>query len=124
VNYFFEDQLLKNIFLIHFRTNSELKRHRISTHSDRPFGCPHCPHRSKTKEKMDKHLMCHLAKKSYECPHCAKKFVFKNSMNKHMLKGRCHVLKKQRAESKNKLLINILHTDSSTESSSMQSMDF
>ena len=28
-----------------FRTLTELKRHNIAEHSNRPFACPHCPHR-------------------------------------------------------------------------------
>ena len=35
-----------------FRTLTELKRHNISEHSNRPFACSHCPHRSKTKARI------------------------------------------------------------------------
>ena len=35
-----------------FRTLTELKRHNISEHSNRPYACPHCPHRSKTRDKL------------------------------------------------------------------------
>ncbi len=87
------------------RTQSELKRHCILQHSDRPFGCPHCSHRSKTREKMDRHLQSHNLMNQYTCPHCNKKFAFKNSMNKHMTKRRCQVLKKLRVESTPKDLL-------------------
>ena len=72
----------------------------ISEHSNRPFHCPHCPHRSKTKEKLDKHVACHQAANTFSCPHCHQKFAFKNSMNKHLKKGRCEVLKKLSGEGK------------------------
>jgi transcription initiation factor IIE alpha subunit len=84
--------------LKYFRNNSELKRHIISSHSNRPYACPHCPHRSKTREKLDRHVFaCHLAKANanYTCPHCHQKFAFKNSMKKHLFKGRCEVMKSQ-----------------------------
>jgi len=69
----------------------------ISSHSNRPFACPHCPHRSKTQEKLDRHVFaCHLAKANanYSCPHCNQKFAFKNSMKKHLYMGRCGALKR------------------------------
>ena len=80
-----------------FKTLTELKRHNIAEHSNRPYACPHCPHRSKTKDKLDRHLLCHSGpRESYQCQHCEKKFVFKNSLKKHLEKGRCDVLKQQK----------------------------
>ena len=80
-----------------FRTLTELKRHNISEHSNRPYPCPHCPHRSKTKDKLDRHLLCHSGpRESFQCQYCEKKFVFKNSLKKHLEKGRCDVLKQQK----------------------------
>ena len=79
-----------------FRTLTELKRHNIAEHSNRPFACPQCAHRSKTKDKLDRHLLSHSApRESYQCSYCEKKFVFKNSLKKHLEKGRCDVLKQQ-----------------------------
>ena len=78
-----------------FRTLTELKRHTISDHSNRPFPCSKCPHRSKTLDKLERHLLSHSTPRdTYQCPHCRKNFAFKNSLKKHMEKGRCDVLKR------------------------------
>ena len=106
-----------------FRTLTELKRHNISgthvtlnsihntkltlcisktnflpfiaEHSNRPYPCPNCPHRSKTRDKLERHLLSHSTpRESYQCQHCEKNFAFKNSLKKHLEKGRCDVLKR------------------------------
>ena len=62
-----------------FGSQTELKQHRIACHSNRPFGCPECPHRSKTREKMERHVAsCHSSREAHRCSHCGKTFVFKN----------------------------------------------
>ena len=77
-----------------FKTLTELKRHTISEHSNRPYACPHCPHKSNTKDKLDRHLLSHSTpRESFQCEHCEKKFVFKNSLKKHLEKKRCEALK-------------------------------
>jgi KRAB domain-containing zinc finger protein len=79
-----------------FRTLTELKRHSIAEHSNRPFSCSKCLHRSKTQDKLERHILSHTSPRdSHHCQFCDKKFVFKNSMTKHLEKGRCDVLKQR-----------------------------
>ena len=60
-----------------YQLETELKRHNIAEHSNRPFACPHCPHRSKTEMKYDRHLLSHSTpRESYQCSYCT---VGKNS---------------------------------------------
>ena len=67
----------------------------VTEHSNRPYPCPHCPHRSKTRDKLERHLLSHSTpRESYQCQHCEKNFAFKNSLKKHLEKGRCDVLKR------------------------------
>ncbi len=78
-----------------FAGPAELKEHRVQCHSNRPFACPRCPHRSKTQDKLERHLVRHVSRDAFRCAHCAKTFAFKNSLKKHLEKGRCAVLKQQ-----------------------------
>ncbi len=74
---------------------AELREHRVQCHSNRPFACPRCPHRSKTRDKLERHLVRHASRDAFRCAHCHKTFAFKNSLKKHLEKGRCAVLKQR-----------------------------
>ena len=87
-----------------FGSQTELKQHRIACHSNRPFACPECPHRSKTREKMERHVAsCHSSRETHRCDHCGKTFVFKNSLKKHTEKRRCVVLKQKTVQEQRRL---------------------
>ena len=87
-----------------FGSQTELKQHRIACHSNRPFACPECPHRSKTREKMERHVSsCHSSREAHRCSLCGKTFVFKNSLKKHTEKRRCVVLKQKSAQDQRQL---------------------
>ena len=80
-----------------FKTLTELKKHTLSEHTDRPFPCPQCPHKAKTQDKLDRHMLRHsVTRESFQCSHCDKKFAFKNSLKKHLEKNRCEALKSPR----------------------------
>ena len=83
---------------------SALRAHAKDCAKSRPFACPRCPHRSKTRDKLERHLACHASREmeSFRCQHCLKDFVFKNSLKKHLEKGRCAVLKAQKQQQDDK----------------------
>jgi len=73
-----------------------LKEHYLQHHPRKPFGCPKCPRRLRTDEKLKQHILNHLVEDDFICPYCSKKLSDKNALNKHLSLQKCDFLKELR----------------------------
>ena len=69
------------------KTKETLKRHSITHSSDRPFLCPDCPSRFKTKFYLSGHILSvHQDQRPFSCPHCPAEFKTKSHLSVHVRK--------------------------------------
>ena len=51
---------------MHFGSNRDLSRHHLTHTGEKPFQCPHCPHRSNRKGNLKYHIISIHIKKDKE----------------------------------------------------------
>ncbi|CAB0019113.1 unnamed protein product [Nesidiocoris tenuis] len=69
---------------------SALRRHKMMVHLNfRPFPCPECDHRAKTKNGLEIHLLTHSTEKRFNCPHCEYRSNRKFVLHSHIKHVHC-----------------------------------
>ena len=66
-----------------FSSQSNLRNHVNSVHSDVRFSCPHCDKIFKTRYGVKIHLRSHTGERPYVCSHCGKTFADDSSRIQH-----------------------------------------
>ncbi|KAG0185024.1 hypothetical protein DFQ28_010084 [Apophysomyces sp. BC1034] len=61
-----------------------LKSHRRTHTSERPFACPHCDKRFARQHDRNRHAKLHLGIKPYPCSYCNKAFARHDALNRHL----------------------------------------
>lgn len=51
---------------------------------EKPYKCPECDFRSRSKANLIVHHRVHSGEKPFECGTCAKRFAMKSTLNQHM----------------------------------------
>ena len=76
-----------------FKTASELKVHKFTHTTARPWICPHCGLTYKTKGNLNEHILTSHKQRRFQCPECDKSFGRKAHMDRH--KNSCTITIKQ-----------------------------
>ncbi|CAH1783105.1 unnamed protein product [Owenia fusiformis] len=57
--------------------------HRMKHTDERPFSCPMCNFRFRTKNNLRTHMRCHTGEKPFKCSICGRRFATKNTLMQH-----------------------------------------
>ncbi|XP_076447249.1 uncharacterized protein LOC143284471 [Babylonia areolata] len=59
--------------------------HRRRHVDERPYKCPQCSAKFRTRNNLIAHFKCHAENKNHECPVCHRRFKMKNTMQQHLV---------------------------------------
>lgn len=59
---------------------------------ERPFPCPHCDHRSKTRAHRTMHIVTHTRLRDFSCKLCGNAYAQRSGCREHIKKAHMDVL--------------------------------
>ncbi|KAK7081621.1 hypothetical protein SK128_011852, partial [Halocaridina rubra] len=56
----------------------------LMLHSEKPYACPFCSHRSNRKDNLQYHIQTHGSRKPFRCPYCPHRANRKGNLKNHI----------------------------------------